>query len=187
MFRWYRRAARCYVYLPDVSLRKRKRGDEYISSTWEQAFRESRRFTRGWTLQELLAPMSVDSKEGSRLGDKQYLKQQIHEITGLPLSVLQGEHLSQFSVNERLSWTGTRQTTLEEDLAYSLLGIFDVNIPLHYGEGKVAAFTRLRQEIDKLDKCIQDMYIAECLYEYAWIRTDVVGLGLAASRLVLLS
>lgn len=163
MFRWYRRAAKCYVYLPDVSQRKRKRSNEHISSTWEQAFRKSRWFTRGWTLQELLAPMSVEffSTEGSRLGDKQYFKQEIHEITGLPLTALQGEHLSQFSVNERLSWTETRQTTLEEDVAYSLLGIFDVNIPLHYGEGKVTAFARLQQEINRLDKCVQDLTVTD--------------------------
>jgi hypothetical protein len=165
MFRWYRRATKCYVYLPDVSRRKRKRSNAHTSSTWEQAFRKSRWFTRGWTLQELLAPMSVEffSKEGSRLGDKQYFKQQIHEITGLPLPALQGEHLSQFSVNERLSWTETRQTTLEEDLAYSLFGIFDVNIPLYYGEGKVTAFARLQQEIDRLEKCIQDLHVTDPL------------------------
>jgi Heterokaryon incompatibility protein (HET) len=60
MFRWYRNATRCYVYLSDVSTRKRKRGDEDTQSMWEQAFRESKWFTRGWTLQELLAPRSVE-------------------------------------------------------------------------------------------------------------------------------
>ena len=79
MFRWYQRAAKCYVYLSDVSTSKRKRGDENALNMWEQAFRKSRWFTRGWTLQELLAPTSVEffSKEGNRLGDKQSLQQQI--------------------------------------------------------------------------------------------------------------
>ncbi|KAF2433517.1 HET-domain-containing protein [Tothia fuscella] len=178
MFRWYRRAAKCYVYLSDVSQRRREGSNKHTASTQEQAFRKSRWFTRGWTLQELLAPMSVEffSKEGSRLGDKQHLKQQIHEITGLPLPVLQGGHLYQFSVNERMSWTETRRTTLEEDLAYSLLGIFDVNIPLHYGEGKVNAFARLRQEIDKLDKCIQDLHITNPLSDKKRIEGTKGGL-----------
>src|SRR5436190_2025421 len=70
MFRWYRNATRCYVYLPDVSTMKGKR---YGSSkdTWETDFRESKWFTRGWTLQELLAPASVEffSRERKRLGD----------------------------------------------------------------------------------------------------------------------
>jgi hypothetical protein len=65
------------------------------------------------------------------------------------------------SVDERLSWTEPRQTKLEEDLAYSLLGIFDVNIPLHYGDGKINAFERLQKEIDKLEKCMQDLYLTD--------------------------
>lgn len=163
MFRWYRRAAKCYVYLSDVFTKKRKRRDENVQHSREQAFRKSRWFTRGWTLQELLAPLSVDffSAEGSQLGNKQSLEQEIHQITGLPISALQGKHLSQFCVKERLSWTEPRQTTLEEDLAYSLLGIFDVSIPLRYGEGKVNAFERLEEEINKLEKCIQDLHLTD--------------------------
>lgn len=99
IFRWYSCAEKCYVYLCDVSTSKRKRGDENALNTWEQAFRKSRWFTRGWTLQELLAPISVEffSKKGSRLGDKQSLEQQIHEITGIPISALKstaGAYLS---------------------------------------------------------------------------------------------
>ena len=80
--------------------------------------------------QEPLAPRSVDffPQERKRLGDKTFLKQQIHEITAIPKSALQGAPLSQFSVNERLSWIEHRQTKLEEDKAYSLLGIFDIYI-----------------------------------------------------------
>ena len=60
MFRWYQKAAKCYVYLSDVSITKRRANDECFEYTWEPAFRESRWFTRGWTLQELLAPRSVE-------------------------------------------------------------------------------------------------------------------------------
>jgi hypothetical protein len=117
MFRWYQRAAKCYVYLSDVSTSKRKRGDENALNTWEQAFGESRWFTRGWTLQELLAPTSVEffSKEGSRLGDKQSLEQQIHEVTEIPISALRRRELSKFSAGQKLDWAKNRQITREED------------------------------------------------------------------------
>jgi hypothetical protein len=90
------------------------------------------------------------SRERQRLGDKRSLKQQIHEITGIADSALQGAPLSQFSVDERLSWIERRQTKLEEDKAYSLLGIFDVSMPLIYSEGRERAFKRLRKEIDSI-------------------------------------
>ena len=111
-------------------------------------------FTRGWTLQELLAPGSVEffSQEGNPLGDKRSLERQIHEITGIAVPALQGTPLSQFGVDERFSWAVNRQTTRKEDKAYSLLGIFDVYMPLIYGEGSDNAFTRLREEIDKAFK-----------------------------------
>src|SRR5436305_9191660 len=122
MFRWYRGAAKCYVYLSDVSTLKRKERDQSLQNTWESAFRGSRWFTRGWTLQELLAPMSVEffSREATRLGDKQSLEQQIHEITGIPVSALQGRPLSDFTVDERMFWAAKRETKREEDKAYSL-------------------------------------------------------------------
>jgi hypothetical protein len=151
MFRWYQNAAKCYVYLLDVSTRKRKASDSFSDFTWEPAFRASRWFKRGWTLQELLAPDSVEffSRERERLGDKKTLEQQIHEITGIPTTALQKTSLSQFDVNDRLSWAENRQTTREEDKAYSLFGIFDIHMPLLYGEGKEKAFRRLREEVDK--------------------------------------
>ncbi|CZR52081.1 related to kinesin light chain [Phialocephala subalpina] len=151
MFRWYQKAARCYVYLSDVVIRKRKATDTSAECTWESDFRASKWFTRGWTLQELLAPRSVEffSQEGERLGDKRTLEQQIHEITGIPATALQEEPLSQFDIDERFSWATSRQTTRREDKAYSLFGIFDVQMPLLYGEGEVKAFQRLREAIDK--------------------------------------
>src|SRR5436190_18803003 len=151
MFRWYRNAARCYVYLSDISSPAFDTNEKPNPRPWESDFQKSRWFTRGWTLQELLAPSSVEffSRERQRLGDKRSLRQQIHEITGIADSALQGASLSQFSVDERLSWIQRRQTKLEEDKAYSLLGIFDVSMPLIYGEGREKAFKRLREEIDK--------------------------------------
>jgi len=154
MFRWYRDATKCYVYLSDVSITKRKASNQLSDFTWESAFRASKWFTRGWTLQELLAPASVEffSREGRRLGDKSSLERQVHEITGIAVLALQGGSLSYFGVNERLSWAEHRETTRKEDKAYSLLGIFDIYIPLIYGEGRDNAFIRLRNEIDKPSK-----------------------------------
>jgi hypothetical protein len=163
MFHWYSNATRCYVYLSDLSSPPSDTNDEFNPRPWESDFRTSKWFTRGWTLQELLAPRSVEffSRERKRLGDKSSLEQQIHEITCIPKSALQGIRLSEFSVNKRLSWIERRQTKLEEDKAYSLLGIFDVYIPLIYGEGTASAFRRLREEIDKLEKCIQDLRLTD--------------------------
>ncbi|KAH6707609.1 hypothetical protein BKA61DRAFT_420165, partial [Leptodontidium sp. MPI-SDFR-AT-0119] len=172
MFCWYRDAAKCYVYLSDVPGSTSNTDNKSHLVPWEPAFRESKWFTRGWTLQELLAPTSVEffSRYDERLGDKENLKRHIHEITGIPISALEGIPLSQFGVDERLSWAKNRQTTREEDKAYSLLGMFGIYLPLIYGEGREHAFKRLRQEIQNsrtenelhlLDpqsrSCIQDL------------------------------
>jgi hypothetical protein len=151
MYRWYRNAARCYVYLLDVPALKQKAGDTSTEHTWESAFRDSEWFTRGWTLQELLAPRTVEffSQQGKRLGDKEILGRQIQEVTGIPISALEGAPLSQFSIEERLSWAENRQTTRPEDKAYSLLGIFGIHLLPIYGEGKEHAFRRLKEEIQK--------------------------------------
>ncbi|MDB5821283.1 MAG: hypothetical protein JWQ11_4923, partial [Rhizobacter sp.] len=158
MFRWYRNATRCYVYLSDVPTKKRER-DESSKDTWESVFRSSRWFTRGWTLQELIAPPSVEffSRTCERLGDRNSLIQQIYDITRISKSALNGVPLYHFTVKERLSWIDSRKTKVEEDKAYSLLGIFDVNLQLRYGEGMPNAFKRLEEEIDKLGKCIKDL------------------------------
>jgi hypothetical protein len=155
MFHWYHNAAKCYVYLSDVSSPAfDDANDEFSQLPCESAFRSSRWFTRGWTLQELLAPRSVEffSREGNRLGDKRSLERQIHEITGIAIPALQGVPLSQFGVDERLAWVAYRQTTRKEDKAYSILGVFNVYIPLIYGEGRDNAFKRLREEIDRPSK-----------------------------------
>lgn len=148
MFGWYQNAARCYVYLSDVSMPNTQLHDQSI---WEEAFKKSRWFTRGWTLQELIAPTLVDyySSEGERLGNKLTLEPLIHEITGIARTALGGGVLSNFSIEERMSWAQRRDTTLEEDKAYCLLGIFEVSMPLIYGEGRGNAFRRLQEEIHK--------------------------------------
>ncbi|RYC54279.1 hypothetical protein CHU98_g11933 [Xylaria longipes] len=153
MFRWYRDAKRCYVYLSDVSSTATT-GAKDSATPWEMAFRDSRWFTRGWTLQELIAPATVEfySREGIWLGDKQSLELQLRDITGIPANALRGTHLSDFTIAEREAWVRNRQTTREEDMVYSLLGIFGVYLPLNYGEGRQYAQKRLREEIQKVTK-----------------------------------
>ncbi|KAF2487568.1 hypothetical protein BDY17DRAFT_289208 [Neohortaea acidophila] len=142
MFRWYQSAACCYVYLSDVSINE---------GGWQEQFRRSRWFSRGWTLQELLAPRTVKffSREGQLLGDKWSLEREIHETTQIPVQALRGSRLAEFGVSERMAWATGRQTTIEEDQVYCLLGIFEVFMPPIYGEGDAHAFSRLREEIEK--------------------------------------
>ncbi|PNP39165.1 hypothetical protein TGAMA5MH_08842 [Trichoderma gamsii] len=149
MFRWYAQARRCYVYLSDISITGHGQNDQQPQPVWELAFRQSRWFKRGWTLQELLAPASVEffTREGIKLGDKGSLCHLIHEITSIAIPALLGQPLSQFSVDERMKWAESRQTTREEDGAYSLIGILDISLPIMYGEGREWATRRLKREI----------------------------------------
>ena len=156
MFQWYRDAAKCYVFLSDVL-----RADVDIINhshqlPWESAFRTSRWFTRGWTLQELIAPTPVKffTENWEFLGDKKSLERHICEITRIPSRALRGGSLAEFSATERMSWADTRHTTRDEDMAYSLLGVFDVHMPLIYGEGRANAIGRLREAIDRKEKGI---------------------------------
>jgi hypothetical protein len=116
---------------------------------WIPSFKNCRWFTRGWTLQELIAPKWVEffSIEGQRLGDKRSLEQQIHEVTGIDVEALRGSSLSQFSIDRRMAWAAQRNTKREEDAAYSLLGLFDIHIPLIYGEGRRNALLRLENAV----------------------------------------
>jgi hypothetical protein len=150
MFSWYEKAAKCYVYLSDVSTTNCDNVSQ-SARPWERAFKDSRWFTRGWTLQELIAPRSVEffCSNENRLGDKTSLEGLLHERTGIPLFALRGYSLSRFSVDTRMSWATDRRTKREEDLAYCLLGIFDVHMSLIYGEGKEKALSRLRRKIKK--------------------------------------
>ncbi|EFR03581.1 HET domain-containing protein [Nannizzia gypsea CBS 118893] len=144
MFQWYQRASVCYAYLFDVD-------ETSITSKESSTFYRSAWFTRGWTLQELLAPATVEFFNGAwqRLGTKVKLKDAICEVTGIHPGVLTGElDLQSFSVAQRMSWAARRTTAKVEDRAYSLLGIFGINMPMLYGEGE-RAFLRLQEEIMK--------------------------------------
>lgn len=162
MFRWYQRASKCYVYLSDVHVPDEVIDAQAFRITWEDAFRRSRWFTRGWTLQELLAPASVEffSANSKQLGSKITLEQEIHEITQIPIRALRKYDLQEFSVDERMSWVAGRKTAVEEDRAYCLLGIFGVFLPLIYGEGEEHAFRRLRRELPGREEQSQSLNLA---------------------------
>ncbi|KAK5710084.1 hypothetical protein LTR17_019197 [Elasticomyces elasticus] len=155
MFRWYQSAAICYVYLSDVT-------SQSSDSAKKSNLQSSAWFTRGWTLQELLAPHLVVfySGDGERLGDKRSLEQHIHEVTAIPQAALQGRPLHRFSVDERLAWMTARDTTLEEDKAYSLAGMFDMYLAPVYGEGFAQAHKRLLKLIHKRDNCVRDLRLS---------------------------
>ncbi|RPD53335.1 HET-domain-containing protein [Lentinus tigrinus ALCF2SS1-7] len=144
MYAWYSEARVCYAYLLDVEDPGRANPTAEDSS-----FRGSRWFKRGWTLQELIAPKVVllYSKNWRPLGSKASLAAAIEEITNIDSAVLMHERLlDDVSIARRMSWASARQTTKLEDRAYSLMGIFGVNMPAIYGEGD-RAFIRLQQEI----------------------------------------
>ncbi|KAE8448031.1 hypothetical protein EG329_009954 [Mollisiaceae sp. DMI_Dod_QoI] len=152
MFRWYHQAAVCYVYLSDVDV---DIDVDLSSSKFELLFSESKWFTRGWTLQELIAPSKLVffTADWSPLRERAELSGLICHVTGIAEKFLgsRGDAnifhlLGQASIAERMNWASARQTTRTEDVAYSLLGIFEVNMPLLYGEGD-RAFTRLQHEI----------------------------------------
>ncbi|KAK0712502.1 ankyrin repeat-containing protein [Lasiosphaeria miniovina] len=136
MYRWYERAGQCYAFLADVPSKS--------------SFSESRWFTRGWTLQELIAPPTVVFVDGNwnDLGTKVTLQQDISRRTNISPGVLAG-NVSDASVAQKMSWAAGRQTTRAEDTAYCLMGLFGVNMPLLYGEGE-RGFLRLQEEIIKI-------------------------------------
>jgi hypothetical protein len=150
MFRFYRNAKLCYVYLSDVPTYNQNEVGPSLQP-WEPDFRRSRWFKRGWTLQELLAPKDLQffDREGDLLGSKKELRDIISTITNISPDVLAGQDIKGCSIAQRMSWAANRNTTRSEDMAYSLMGIFDVNMPLLYGEGREKAFYRLQEEIMK--------------------------------------
>ncbi len=143
MFRWYQNAVVCYAFLSDVP------SATDISGV-ESSFATSRWFTRGWTLQELIAPSNLIffSADWHRLGTKSQLHNILSSITGIEKQFLNGEYLDLASAAKKMSWAASRKTSRVEDVAYSLLGILDINMPLIYGEGK-KAFQRLQEEVLK--------------------------------------
>ncbi|KAI0372741.1 HET-domain-containing protein [Pilatotrama ljubarskyi] len=142
MYEWYAAADVCFAYLYDVS-------DKEHPKKHTSSFRQSKWFRRGWTLQELIAPKSLEfvSAEWRFIGTKASLAQVVEEITGIQREILTHERsLSTVSVARRMSWASRRQTKRPEDESYSLMGIFGVKMPTIYGEGR-AAFLRLQEEI----------------------------------------
>ncbi|KAK0736245.1 hypothetical protein B0T21DRAFT_440488 [Apiosordaria backusii] len=135
--RAYRDAAKCYVYLTDVSICKRDADGN----------------------PKLIAPTLVEffSREKARIRDRNSLERIIYNVTGIPLEALRGSLLSDFSVHDRMAWIKQRNTTREEDIVYSLFGIFNVQLPLLYGEGEEKALKRLREEAKKDEVCLADL------------------------------
>ncbi|KAH9238668.1 hypothetical protein K456DRAFT_1826366, partial [Colletotrichum gloeosporioides 23] len=149
MFRWYENASTCYAYLDDVGRGPADEGQPDVDGE----FKESLWFTRGWTLQELLAPKCVlfCDRFWRQFGDRSSLAAGINAITDIPVAYLRREQdFRSSSIAVRMSWAAYRETTRIEDRAYALLGIFNVNMPLLYGEGD-RAFERLQLELLKLN------------------------------------
>ncbi|KAK2760831.1 hypothetical protein FQN54_002070 [Arachnomyces sp. PD_36] len=144
MFKWYSSAAVCYAYLSDVTVKRAHRdfSSQISSCRW---------FKRGWTLQELLAPRMLRfyNSRWTFIGTKGQLSRMIEEIHGVPRPILQGTaSFKDYSIAQRMCWASKRETKRKEDVAYCLLGVFDVMIPIIYGEGD-QAFARLQREIVK--------------------------------------
>ncbi|PIL26306.1 hypothetical protein GSI_12062 [Ganoderma sinense ZZ0214-1] len=142
MFRWYKEAEVCFAYLADVP------SDCKLHAP-DSAFWKSRWHTRGWTLQELIAPdfLIFLSADWLELGHRAELAALLEQITRVPSEVLTGDIApAQWSVSIRMSWASSRKTTRVEDEAYCLMGLFGISMPTNYGEGK-KAFIRLQYEI----------------------------------------
>jgi hypothetical protein len=144
MYRWYQQAEVCYAYLADVP----------AGQKGHRLPPDCKWFTRGWTLQELIAPSEIIflNQKWERIGtnSESNLQQEISNITHIPLGILSGDdNVETASIAQRMTWASKRNTSRLEDRAYCLLGIFDINMPLLYGEG-VKAFVRLQEEIMKV-------------------------------------
>jgi hypothetical protein len=144
---WSQQAEVCYVYLADVSSKELAKSAYPLGN--HPSFCQSKWFTRGWTLQELIAPKDVYfySSEWELIGKKDDMLEVLYKVTDIHPGALKGMPMERFSVAERMSWAAKRETTRSEDMAYCLMGIFDVNMPLLYGEGIKKAFIRLQEEI----------------------------------------
>ncbi|KAK3191667.1 hypothetical protein K4F52_002482 [Lecanicillium sp. MT-2017a] len=148
MYAWYSAAQTCYAYLSDTTV---SGADAGSSDDFEARLRRCRWFTRGWCLQELLAPRRIRffNDRWCEIGTKASLCGLLARISGVPEAVLASppeRDVGDFPVAQRISWIAGRQTTRVEDMAYSLLGILDINMPMLYGEGS-KAFARLQEEI----------------------------------------
>jgi len=138
MYSYYTHSKWCIAYLDDVELGE----DQILSrSAW---------FSRGWTLQELIAPLKLTfyAKSWKKIGTKADSCHQVSIASNIAVEVLRDrEAISAMGVSEKMSWAASRVTTRPEDEAYSLMGIFGVNMATLYGEGRSSAFRRLQLEI----------------------------------------
>ncbi|KAK5171454.1 uncharacterized protein LTR77_004599 [Saxophila tyrrhenica] len=171
MYKWYRGSFTCFVFLPDVhdlerctcKLKSRKtHGETTFKTFYVEELKRSTWFTRAWTLQELLAPWNVlfYNADFRCVGTLENLAEHVSEASHIPMEFLSAGEVAPMSqrrfcptpvhlasVAQRMGWAARRQASRSEDIAYSLLGIFDVNMPLLYGEGERKAFRRLQKEI----------------------------------------
>jgi hypothetical protein len=148
MWKWYRDAKVCYAYLVDVP--------DHLpapSPALDDAVKKSRYFTRAWTMQELVTPKELIfyTQGWINIGTRSQWALFMSTFTGIHQKALEGAIVAvkSFSVAQKMSWASTRSATRPEDIAYCLLGLFDVNMPLLYGEGGTKAFIRLQEEIMK--------------------------------------
>ncbi|TGJ85193.1 hypothetical protein E0Z10_g3589 [Xylaria hypoxylon] len=162
MFRWYEESEACFAYLSDVFISPDDMDSpsSHDEPDWVRSFKESQWFTRGWTLQELLAPRQLIffDRNWNTCGSVGELHPEIYEATGIKMEALNHPSsrskevaiIRRLDVARRMSWAANRNTTRIEDRAYSLLGLFDIHMPLLYGEGK-RSFQRLQEEILQVD------------------------------------
>jgi hypothetical protein len=169
MYRWYRNADVCYNYLDDVkcgSFHPQRESDKEHIELWIavdynpgwtpllESFKKSKWFTRGWTLQELLAPVKSQFYDNSwrLIAGRAYLAKQINEATGIAEKFLWGpaevreQYIASACVAKKMNWLTRRKTSRAEDMTYCMLGLLGISMPLLYGEGE-KAFLRLQMQI----------------------------------------
>ncbi|KAI0199904.1 heterokaryon incompatibility protein-domain-containing protein [Astrocystis sublimbata] len=146
MFAWYRQAGLCIAYLSDVE----KGSPLGVFSSIEDSRPTSNWFTRGWTLQELLAPQNLEffDRNWKPLGKKKELADAVAEVSGIDAEYHTGEKkLNEACIAVKMSWLSRRETTYEEDRAYCMIGLFNISMPFVYGERGPRAFRRLQEII----------------------------------------
>ncbi|KAF5346232.1 hypothetical protein D9758_014393 [Tetrapyrgos nigripes] len=129
MNRYYENAVVCYVYLFHVSGKLHPKNPE-------SEFKKSRWFTKGWTLQESLAPQytAFFDRDWTKIRMRWSLRDLISVVTTIPIDVLKRRPIHKYSVARKISWaTDWQSRTRPEDKAYCLIGIFGVNMPPIYG------------------------------------------------------
>jgi hypothetical protein len=148
MYRWYQQSCLCAVYLEDAFPARDQYSGVLFEFNMATMLRGSKWITRGWTLQELIAPETLEfyDRKWGLMGSRNDFYAAVAEATGIPPTVLYTGDLSRVSVAQKMSWAANRETTRVEDRAYSLMGLFGIHMPMLYGEGD-NAFRRLQEEI----------------------------------------